>query len=259
MYFNNVHIIIYVILGLIGIFVGKFVSWMNLRLPNNQKVISKDFFHTEKKNIKNQYLIMSIISLLYIGLLYYFGINKNWFENIELLKYLILTPMLVSIIFIDGKHRIIPNRLNLTMFEIGIVLAFIVGVYNFNMAKDMFLGMIVGGGIFLVITILGSIFYGKEAMGLGDVKLMGALGLYFGVNTIIAISVLSFFIGAFASIIILIARNIKNNKDDPYIPFGPFIVIATFIAMFVPESILFNIFLMFCQKISDKILEIIGG
>lgn len=259
MYFNHIHIIFYVILGLIGIIIGKFVAWMNYRMPEEKKVISKEFFGKESKKLKNKYLIMSMIGLIYIGLLYYFGINKTFINNIELIKYLILTPMLVSTLFIDAKHRIIPNRLNFTMFEIGILLMFITGIYNFNMAKDMFLGMLVGGGIFLLITILGSLFYGKEAMGLGDVKLMGALGLYFGVNTIIAISVLSFFIGAFASIIILIVRGIQKNNDDPYIPFGPFIVIAAFIAMIVPESILFSIFLTFCQSISDKILEIIGG
>lgn len=68
-------------------------------------------------------------------------------------------------------------------------------------------------------------------MGFGDVKLMGALGLYFGFPNIIVITVLSFLIGAILSIILLITKIKKTNE---YIPFGPFIVIATFICMFVP-------------------------
>ena len=40
-------------------------------------------------------------------------------------------------------------------------------------------------------------------MGFGDIKLMGALGLYFGINTIAEISMLSFFVAAIFSIIIM--------------------------------------------------------
>ena len=43
-------------------------------------------------------------------------------------------------------------------------------------------------------------------MGLGDVKFMGAVGLYFGVSKIAEISLLAFFIGAICSIFILIYR-----------------------------------------------------
>ena len=53
-------------------------------------------------------------------------------------------------------------------------------------------------------------------MGFGDVKLMGALGLYFGLQNIIIITLLSFLIGAVISIILLIS---KLKKSDEYIPF----------------------------------------
>ena len=77
--------------------------------------------------------------------------------------------------------------------------------------------------------------YGKEAMGFGDVKLMGALGLYFGLSNIIVITLVSFLIGAILSIILLAT---KIKKMDEYIPFGPFIVIGTFISIFVPFEII---------------------
>ena len=92
------------------------------------------------------------------------------------------------------------------------------------------LGMLVGGGIFLLITLIGGAIAGKEAMGFGDVKLMGALGLFFGWLNMILISVMSFLFAAVISIGILIARRKKINE---YIPFGPFIVVATIIPIFV--------------------------
>ena len=145
--------------------------------------------------------------------------------------------MLISAFIVDYKIQIIPNRLNFTMFEVGIIFAFIFGIQNLNLAKDMFLGMITGGGIFLLITLIGGLIAGKEAMGLGDVKLMGALGLFFGWYKILIISVLAFLIGAIISIIVLIVR---KNREDGYIPFGPFIVVATFITIFVPTNLLFT-------------------
>ena len=75
-------------------------------------------------------------------------------------------------------------------------------------------------------------------MGFGDVKLMGALGLYFGVSNILLISVMSFLIGAILGIILIIS---KIKKSDEYIPFGPFIVISTFITIMIPFNILLNV------------------
>ena len=65
---------------------------------------------------------------------------------------------------------------------------------------------------------------------------MGVLGLYFGWYKILLISVLSFLIGGIISIIILIA---KKNRKDGYIPFGPFIVLATITAIFVSSDVLY--------------------
>ena len=69
---------------------------------------------------------------------------------------------------------------------------------------------------------------------------MGALGLYFGLSNIIVIALVSFLIGAIISIILL-ATKVKGATE--YIPFGPFIVIATFVSMFIPFEVLLNILL----------------
>ena len=231
MYFNNVHILIYVAIAVAGFFIGKFVNWCNYRLPEYKSVFSKEIFSKDKKDYKPNLLLSLITMFIYILLLYVFGIHKTFLGNLELIKYLILTPMLLSVFVIDYKLQIIPNRLNLTMFEIGIILMFLAGIFNANIAIDMFFGMLVGAGIFLLITLVGGLIAGKEAMGFGDVKLMGALGIFFGLTNTIAITLISFLIGAILSIILLAS---KIKKTDEYIPFGPFIVIATFIAMVVP-------------------------
>ena len=68
-------------------------------------------------------------------------------------------------------------------------------------------------------------------MGLGDVKLMGALGLFLGWRSMIVVALIAFLVGAIISIGLLIT---KIKKTDEYIPFGPFIVVATLVVLYVP-------------------------
>ena len=231
MYLNDVHIGYYALVAILGLIVGEIVSWANKRLPEYKPVISKDFFIEHKMNFKPNYLLMGIMVVIYVSLLYVIGIKDTLIANLDLIKYMILAPMLVSVFSIDYKLQIIPNRLNLTIFEIGLIFAFLYGLSDVAITINMLLGMLAGAGIFLVITLVGGLFYGKEAMGFGDVKLMGALGLFFGLSNIIVITLMSFLIGAILSIILLIAR---RKKTSEYIPFGPFIVIATYICMYIP-------------------------
>ena len=231
MYINDTHIGFYLIAAILGLAIGQFVDWMNERLPEYKKVFTKEIFREYKIKFKPNYILMLLNAVIYVLLTYRFGIHNNFIENLNLIKYLILTPMLLSAFVIDYRLQIIPNRLNLSMAEIGMVIAFLYGTSNVAITIDMLLGMLAGGGIFLAITLIGGLIYGKEAMGLGDVKLMGALGLYFGLTNIIIIAMMSFLIGAILGIILIVS---KIKKSDEYIPFGPFIVIATFISIFVP-------------------------
>ena len=248
MYINDVNILYYVVIGIIGLVVGQFVDWCNKRLPENKKIFSKDIFSIYLKSARPNYILMVIHAVLYIGILYFYGLS------IDTVKFMILIPMLISAFAIDYKLQIIPNRLTLSIFETGLIFTFLSALINTNAGMNIFinnmLGMIVGGGIFLIITLIGGLIAGKDAMGFGDVKLMGALGLFVGWVEIIMISVIAFLLAAIVSIVILISR---KKKADEYIPFGPFIVIGALIVVFVPNNILlvilFKIFTLGLYKI----------
>ena len=231
MFINDVHIAYYIGAIILAIFVGQFVDWMNKRLPKYEKVFTLQIFKEYKAKFKPNYILILVTAIIYVGLIYVYGIKDTLIANLDLIKFMILTPMLLSAFVIDYKLQIIPNRLNLTIFETGLVFCFLYGLSNVAISINMFLGMLAGAGIFLAITFLGGLFYGKEAMGFGDVKFMGALGLFFGLSNIIIITLLSFLIGAVLSIILLITKLRKTNE---YIPFGPFIVIAAFISVYIP-------------------------
>lgn len=249
MYINDVPIAYYVIASLVGLVVGQFVDWANKRLPERKKVFSRDMISEYKINFRPNYILMLLTAVIYVTLIYVYGIKETLIANLDLIKYMILTPLLLSVFVIDYRLQIIPNRLNLTIFEIGIIFAFLYGLSDVAITINMLLGMLAGGGIFVLITLIGGAFFGKEAMGFGDVKLMGGLGLFFGLSNIIIITLVSFLIGAILSIVMLLTR---IKKSSEYIPFGPFIVLATFISIYVPfeqiKNILFTIFTLGMYK-----------
>ena len=239
----NINIMYYAIVGMVGLLVGQFVDWCNLRLPEYKKVFSKEFFTEYIKNSKPKLMLNISTAVIYILLLYFIGWQPSVLNNIQLIKYMILTPMILSAFVIDYKLQIIPNKLNLTIFEVGLIFTFIEGLYNVDLAINYILGGLMGAGIFLLITLIGGIIAGKEAMGFGDVKFMGALGLFFGWINIAIISVVAFLLAAIISIT-LIATKIR--KSDEYIPFGPFIVLATLIVMIAPfDTLIFVLFKIF--------------
>lgn len=233
MFIEDIHIFWYVGIGLLGLLVGRFIDLVNQNLPEHKEIFSsqaiKDFIKTSNAN----YILIGITCIIYIALLRIIGMD----DKIELIQFLVLTPMLISAFCIDYKLQIIPNRLTLTMLEVGIVFSFFRGINNLNIAVEMWLGMVLGATIFLVLTYLGNLVFRKETMGFGDVKLMGALGLFFGWRNIIAVTILAFFIAAIYSIFLIIKNKIKKQEIGEFIPFGPFIVLASFIVMFIPLNI----------------------
>lgn len=222
MYINNIHILGYFFIGLFGMFLGQFMNWVNIRFAYHKKVFCKELFTQYIPNQKLNMFLMFSIMALYVAILYLFGLN------LVTLKYLLLTPLLISVLTIDFKEHIIPDRLILILFEIGMLFSIIEGFDSLNIFVDRILGMVIGVGIFGIITLIGGLLAKKKAMGYGDVKLMAALGLIFGEIGILMIIVISFLIAAVVSIVLLVA---KKKKFTEYIAFGPYISIASFVVM----------------------------
>ena len=226
MYINDIHILYYLGFGILGITVGQLIDWCNITLSEHKQVFSKDFFKIYLKNFKPKYMLIIITAYLYIGVLYFFGLN-----DVRTYEYLCLIPIIICAFCIDYKKQIIPNRLSLTLLEVGLFFAFIEGITNLNIAIDKAVGFVIGMLIMLLITLVGNLISKKESIGFGDVKLISVLGLFFGWKNIIAISAMSFLLAAIISIFLII---LKKKKANEYIAFGPFIVISSIIIIFIP-------------------------
>lgn len=84
-------------------------------------------------------------------------------------------------------------------------------------------GYLIGGGVVWAIRILGSLAFGKEALGLGDVHLVAAIGACLGYYD----AVLGFFGAAFVGLAWTVVTGIFSGKLGRTLPYGPYIAFAT--------------------------------
>ncbi len=92
-------------------------------------------------------------------------------------------------------------------------------------------GFMIGGGVVWATRILGSLAFGKEAMGLGDVHLMAAIGAMLGWSS----PVIAFFLAPFMALGWALARLVIYRSRE--IPYGPFLSAATFLVMLFHDPI----------------------
>ncbi|SHH46325.1 prepilin peptidase [Tepidibacter thalassicus] len=172
--------------------------------------------------ISMKYPLVEILNaVIYLTLYLKFSLS------ILFVKYSILSSILIVVSFIDIEREIIPDEIVI----FGLIYSFVLHtLYNFkgNLLNGT-IGLVIGGGIFLIIALA------TNAMGGGDIKLMGMLGFILGYKNIILVTFLSFIIGAVVSLV-LIALKIKGRKD--FIPFGPFIAMATLVTVYYGSEII---------------------
>mgnify|MGYP001317651728 CR=1 FL=1 len=173
-----------------------------------------------KSKISPRYLIVELITPI-LALLLYSKYAFTW----QFISYFILVSILIIVSFTDIEQQIIPNIMILIGFIFGLTFSLTGVTIKFI---DAILGFIVGSGSLLIITLISLLVLGKEGMGGGDIKLLGTIGLFMGWKMTLLTFLFSLYIGGIFSILLLL---LKIKKRGDYIPFGPFISLATLITL----------------------------
>lgn len=97
-----------------------------------------------------------------------------------------------------------------------------------SVLSGVLLGYLIGGGLVWAMRIFGSLAFGKEALGLGDVHLMAAVGACLGWID----ATLGFFGAAFVGMVWAILGKLASGKLQRHMPFGPYLAIATVLVWF---------------------------
>lgn len=133
--------------------------------------------------------------------------------------------------FVDLEHMIIPDRVSLGGIVLGITFSALVPSLHretdgYGGFLTAFLGAAVGVGILWLVAVLGKLIFRKDAMGMGDVKLMGAIGAFLGWQAVLFTLMISSFLGGGVGIA-LVTTGKKEMQSK--IPYGPYIALAALI------------------------------
>jgi len=158
---------------------------------------------------------------------------------IPIIRMVLILPIFLAISWIDIEHLLIPDELTISVAVVGIVASFLYG--GWRMLISSLIGAAIGIFAFWIISVLGKRAFHKEAMGAGDILLIGAIGLLVGWKNVLLVIFISAFLGAIGGVITVIMRKAISPKDaeiNTAIPFGPFICAATIIVIPFGEKIL---------------------
>ena len=220
-----------------------------------------------KEKIAARYPLVELMTA-FLFLLVYWQIGFNWYLPVCL----IFVSAMVALIFIDAEHMILPNVITYPLFifallvrilfpifftaeyftdlqhsPITVIQLFFVDIQTESLrwiadysllvgsVSGALFGALIGGGSLWLVGALWKRLRGVDAMGLGDVKMMAAVGALLGWR----MTLISIFLGAFSGAIIGIFM-ISRQKDKDFqaqIPFGIFLGIGSIIALLFGDQL----------------------
>lgn len=188
------------------------------------------------------------------GLLFLAAFLQNWpdcsSETVywipsmgRLLVAWIWISLMIAGSFIDFDHQLLPDFTTVGGMVLGVVWALVYGGWNILTFGPSYVaaavkpiifsvgGLIFGFGLLWLVRWMGSKAFKREAMGMGDVFLMGAVGALFGPVAVLVTLILSSVFGSIVGIVLILLSKTKLGGFTP-IPYGPYICMGCLAWMF---------------------------
>lgn len=205
-----------------------------------------------REKISPRYPAVELLTA-FIFTLTFWQIGFNWFLPVGL----IFMAAMIALIFIDAEHMILPNVITYPLLVFALIVRLIFPLFvSAEYFTDLFsapliylqnypvwmvslvgavIGGLLGGGSLWLIGEIWKRLRGVEAMGLGDVKMMFAVGALLGWK----LTFLSIFLGAFSGAVagIFVIYTQKEKDFQAQIPFGIFLGLGSMIALLFGEQL----------------------
>ncbi|MFA6037769.1 MAG: A24 family peptidase [Legionellales bacterium] len=231
----------FIIVVFVGLVIGSFLNVVIYRLPRSLNValpashcpkcktplrywqnipiisffILKGRCHTCKAPISYRYVFIEILTMvLSMVALMQFG----W--QLLLLPVLLFTYALIALTFIDIDEQILPDSITLSLLWIGLALN------SFNVLAtplEAIWGAIIGFSALWLINYLYSLFRKRDGIGMGDQKLLAAIGAWLGASALAPVIMIASLLGLLIALILMMLKRLDYNAP---IPFGPFLALA---------------------------------
>lgn len=155
--------------------------------------------------------------LIMVGIGFSFGLLDMWMGDSRI--FMPVWGILAYLFVVDVKYQDLPDRANLAIA----ILALPVVTYSF--LEPSYWDWTMLTGIFMFLFFAGVLAFG--GLGGGDVKMMGAIGLYFPLMEVPQLLVFGFGVGVIHGVIVLFKKD-TNLKSK--ISFGPGLIIGVLLA-----------------------------
>ena len=253
-------VFVYIVVAVFGLLIGSFLNVVILRVPEGESIVTggsacpkcaasiaaydnipvgswlilRGRCRSCRTPISPQYpAIEASTALLFVIAVARFG--YTWDAAIAG----VLLAGLLALAVIDARTLRLPNPIVAVLAIVGVVL--VVAAALATGATSMLLDAGISGVgalvVFVAIAEIGSLAAGRQAMGYGDVKLAGVMGLYLGAIAprYIVVAVLAAFLtGAIAGVVQI---GFAGGDRKTRIPFGVFLAVGALISVFVAEPL----------------------
>jgi leader peptidase (prepilin peptidase)/N-methyltransferase len=239
-------------LGILGLSVGSFLNVVIYRLPLRKSIIRPRSFCPEcgaaiswhdnipvlgwlflrgrcrrcRNPIGIRYLLVEAVTCA-IFLLHYgvFGWDPI------LVPRLLFASALIALFAIDLEHKLLPNAITLPGIGAGLAFSLVLppGIV------DAALGVLLGYGSLWLIGTAWERLRKQEAMGGGDLKMLGMVGAFLGWQGVVVTFMLSYLIGGSFAAILWALRKVRLASE---IPFGTFLSVGALVASLWGERLL---------------------
>jgi len=253
---------------LFGLIVGSFLNVCILRIPadksivlpasscpkcgkaiapyDNIPVLSWIFLGGKCRNCKTKISAMYpavelLTGLLFLGCYLVFGLT------VDALKWAVFAALLVVLTITDLRERILPDEVNFFGLGAGLLFSFFTKSLDGTalwMANrwfdypppqfalsfaDAVLGAAAGSGLLWLVAEGYFRLRGREGMGLGDVKMMAAVGAFLGLKRTMLTVLLGSLLGSVIGIFLIV---VSKKGRDYELPFGTFLGVGALLVVF---------------------------
>jgi len=177
------------------------------------------------KKLPISYPIVEIMMGLLFLINYQLTISNYQFNISFVLGLVVITLLVFSVVF-DFKYMILPDFSTIIL----ILIAFIGVVFDENNIIPYLLSAIGAFGFLLFLHIVTK----GKGMGMGDVKYVLFMGLLLGPEKTIMAFYVAFVVGAIVGLFLMMIHKMGRKS---VIPFGPFLILGTFVAWWFGNDI----------------------
>ena len=221
------------------IFCEEPIKWYD-NVPLVSYVLLRGRCRSCSRPIPARYFLVELVTALSgVILLFYFSTPES-LPTVPFFVYALLTCILITVTVIDIEHQEIPDVISIPGIFIGMILFTVFRLDGSGKVTGSLinssLGAVSGAGSMLILGVVGEWIFRKEALGGGDVKLMGMIGAFLGWK----LALLTFFLAPISGSVVGIFMKLRFNRET--IPYGPYLALGALVSLLYGKGILDYLF-----------------